>query len=204
MKNCKLRFVFPNSLNLYVLGARATKILFISMLYFALFNFLCNHFVLVSEPKINLNFYKYNAITRIDSSSNIIKFYAYYFSNYVALRKDLDQKNRVVLHKKIDLNLHLVKRTSKAVNLLNVSETETYWINLVVIGLFVVKVFLKHNINIFIHIFFIQLFLSLLTLYWPEKRFRRHSKIMLCTTKEFFLIEFIKICDDLNNENQYS
>ena len=76
--------------------------------------------------------------------------------------------------------------------------------NLVVIGLFVVKVFLKHNINIFIHIFFIQLFLSLLTLYWSEKRFRRHSKIMLCTTKEFFLIEFIKICDDLNNENQYS
>ena len=126
MKNCKLRFMFPNSLNLYVLGLRATKILITSMLYFALFNFLCNHFVLVSEPKINLNFYKYNVITRIDSSSNIIKFYAYYFSNYVTLRKDLDQKNRVVLHKKIDLNLHLVKRTSRVVNVLNVSETETY------------------------------------------------------------------------------
>ena len=44
------------------------------MLYFAVFNFLCNHFVLVSKPKINLNFYKYNAITGIDSSHNIIKF----------------------------------------------------------------------------------------------------------------------------------
>ena len=75
--------------------------------------------------------------------------------------------------------------------------------NLVVIGLFVVKVFLKHNINIFIHIFFIQLFLSLLTLYWSEKRFSHHSKLRLCTTKEFFLIESIKICDDLKNENQY-
>ena len=71
------------------------------------------------------------------------------------------------------------------------------------IGLFVVKVFLKHNINIFIHIFFIQLFLSLLTLYWSEKRFSHHSKLRLCTTKEFFLIESIKICNDLNNENLY-
>ena len=100
MKNCKLRFVFPNSLNLYVLGLRATKTLIRSMLYFALFNFLCNHFVLVSEPKINLNFYKYNAITRIDSSSNINKIYAYYFSNYVTFRKDFDHKICVVLHKK--------------------------------------------------------------------------------------------------------
>ena len=141
MKNCKLRFLFPNSLNLYVLGLRATEILITSMLYFALFNFLCNHIVFVSEPKINLNFYKYNAIPRIDSSSNIIKFYTYYFSNYVTLRKDFDQKNCVVLHKKIDLNLNLVKRTSRAVNFLNVFETETYWINLVMIGLFVVKVF---------------------------------------------------------------
>ena len=74
--------------------------------------------------------------------------------------------------------------------------------NLLVIGLFVAKVFLKHNINIFIHIFFIQLFLSRLTLCWSEKRFG-HSKRRLCTTNEFFLIESIKICDDLNNENQY-
>ena len=93
------------------------------MLYFALFNFLCNHFVLVSEPKINLNFYKYIAITRIDSSSNI-KFYAYYFSNYIIIKKYFDQKNRVVLNKKVDLNLHLVKRTSRAVNFLKVSETD--------------------------------------------------------------------------------
>ena len=100
MKNCKLRFMFPNSLNLYVLGLRATKILITSMLYFALFNFLCNHFVLVSEPKINSDFYKYNAITRVNSSSNFIKFYSYYFSNYVTLRKNFDQKNGVVLHKK--------------------------------------------------------------------------------------------------------
>ena len=126
MKNCKLRFVLPNSLNLYALGLRATKVVITSMLYFALFNFLCNHFLLVSKPKINLNFHKYNAITRVDSSSNIIKFYAYYFSDNVTLKKDFDQKYRVVLHKKIDLNLQLVKRTSKAVNFLNVSETETY------------------------------------------------------------------------------
>ena len=100
MKNCKLRFMFPNSLNLYVLVLRATKILITSMLYFALFNFLCNHFVLFSEPKVNSDFYKYNAITRVNSSSNFIKFYSYYFSNYVTLRKNFDQKNRVVLHKK--------------------------------------------------------------------------------------------------------
>ena len=78
------------------------------------------------------------------------------------------------------------KRTSRAVNFLNVSETETYCINLVVIGLFVVKAFLEHNINIFVHIFFIQLFSSLLTLYWSEKRFSHQSKLELCTTKEFF------------------
>ena len=65
------------------------------------------------------------------------------------------------------------------------------------------KVFLKHNISFFIQIFFIQLLLSLLTLYWSEVIFSHHSKIRLCTTKEFFLIESIKICDELNNENQY-
>ena len=122
MKNCKLCFVFPNSLNLFALGLRAMKILITPMLYFAFFNFLCNHFVLVSEPKINLNFYKYNAITMTDSSSNIIKFYTYYFSNYITIRKDFDQKNCVVLHKKIDLNLNFVKRTSRAVNFLDISE----------------------------------------------------------------------------------
>ena len=127
------------------------------MLYFALFNFLCNQFILVDEPKINLNFFKYNAITRTDSSSYIIKLYAYYFINYVTLRKDSDQKIRVVLHKKIDLNLHLAKRTSRVVNFLNVSETETYWINLT--DRFACsKSFLKHNINILIHIFFIHIF----------------------------------------------
>ena len=71
------------------------------------------------------------------------------------------------------------------------------------IGLLSTKVFLKRNINVFIHIVFLQLFLSLLTLYWSEKRFNHHSKIKLCTTKEFFLIESIEIYDDLNNENQY-
>ena len=139
-------------------------------------------FALVSEPKINLNFCKYNAITRIDSSSKVSTFCAYYLGNYVTLRKDFDQTNLVVLHTKIDLNLHLVKRTSRAVNVLNTSKTETYWINLVVIGLLVGKVFLKHNINIFFHIFFIQLFLSLCTLYWSKKRFSHHRKIRLCTT----------------------
>ena len=108
-----------------------------------------------------------------------------------------------MLYTEIDLNLHLVKRTSTAANLFNVFETETYWINLVAIGLLMAKVFLKHNINFFIHIFFIQLLLSLLTLYWSEIRFSHHSKIRFCTTKEFFLIESSKICDDLNNNNQH-
>ena len=141
------------------------------MLYFVPFNFLFNHFVIVSKPKINLNFCKLNAVTRNDSSSNIITFYAFYFGDYNTLIKDFDQKNRVVLHTKTDLNLHLVKRTSRAANFSNVSETQTSWINLVVVGLLLTKVFLKHNINIFIHIVFMQLFLSLLTLYWSEKRF---------------------------------
>ena len=96
MKNCKLHFVFPNSLNLYIFGLRAMKIFIRFMLYFVLFNFLCNHFVLVSEPKINLNFDKYNSITKTDSSSNIIISYAYHFGNYIILMKDFDQKNRVV------------------------------------------------------------------------------------------------------------
>ena len=122
------------------------------------------HFVLVSEPKINLNFYKYNAITitRIVSSSNLIKFYAYYFGNFDTLRKDFDQKNRLVLHTIINPNLHLVKRTSKIVNLLNVSETETYRINLAVISWDFIgkrRVFLKHNINVFIQILFIHIVL---------------------------------------------
>ena len=134
LRNCKLRLVFPNSPNLCIFGLQATEILIRFMLYFVLLNFfICNYFVTVSELKINLNFHKYYAITRTDSSSNIMTFYAYYFGNHVRLRKDFDQKNRVVLHTKIDLNLHLVKRTSKAAKLFNVSETETYWINLVVI-----------------------------------------------------------------------
>ena len=174
------------------------------MLYFAFFNFLCNHFVLVGRSKINLNFYKYNGITRTDGSSNIIdKFYAYYFGNYVTLRKEFRQKNDDVLHAKINLNLHLGKKASRALNFLNVSEMETYWIKFVVIGLLIVKGFLKHNINIVMHIFFIQLFLSHLTLYWSEKRFNHHSKIRSCTTKKYFLIVLINNCDDLNNENQY-
>ena len=140
-ENCQLRFVVPSSLNLYILGLQVTKILLRSMPYFALFKLLCSHLVLVSKPKISLNFYKYDAITRIDSSYNIIKFYAYYFVNYDTLRKGFGQKNRVVLHTKIDLNLNLVKRTYRAVNFLNVSETETYWINLVVVGLLITKVF---------------------------------------------------------------
>ena len=196
MKNYKIRFVFPNRINLYVLGLRATKVSIRSMLYFLLFNFLCNHFVLVGKPKINLNLYKYNAITRIDSISNIIKFYANYIGNYIILRKDFDQKNRVVLHAKADVNLHLVKRNSRAVNFMNISETETYWVNLTMIGLLIVKVFLKHNINIFIHIFFIQLFLLLLTLYLFKKRSSHHSKIRLCITKTVVLLESIKFCYD--------
>ena len=75
-------------------------------------------------------------------------FFAFYFGNHDTLRKDFDRKIHVVLYTKIDLNLHLVKRASRAANFFNVSETETYWINLVVIGLFIAKVFLKHNINI--------------------------------------------------------
>ena len=157
LKNCKLRSVFPNCLNLYIFGVRATEILIRFTLCFVLFNFLCSHFITVSEPKINLNFHKYNTITRIDGSSNIITFYAYCFGNYVTLRKDFDQNNRVVLHTKIDLNLHLVKRPYRAANFFNVFATETYWINLVAIGLFMAKVSLKHNINFFIHIFCIQL-----------------------------------------------
>ena len=45
--------------------------------------------------------------------------------------------------------------------------------------------------------------MSLLTLYWSEKRFSHHNKLRLCPKKELFLIESIKICDDLKNENQY-
>ena len=127
--------MFPNSPNLYIFGLQATEILIRFMLYFVLLNFLCNHFVTVSEPKIYLNLRKYYTVTRIDSSSNIITFYAYYLGNHVTFMKDFDQKIRVVLHTKIDLNLHLVKRTSRAANLFSVAETETYWINLIVIGL---------------------------------------------------------------------
>ena len=82
--------------------------------------FRSSHFVLVSELNINSNFYKYSAITRIDSSYNFIKFYAYHIGNYDTLRRNFDQKNHVALHKKIDLNLHLVKRASRTINLLNV------------------------------------------------------------------------------------
>ena len=144
LKKCNLRSVFPNSLNLYIFGLRATEILIISVLYFVLFNFLCNHFVIVSEPKINLNFCKYNAVTRTDGSSNILRIVFL----RILFRKDFDRKIHVVLYTKIDLNLHLVKRTYRAANFFNVSETETYWIILVVIGLLIAKVFLKHDINI--------------------------------------------------------
>ena len=60
MKNCKFNFVFPDSLTSFILGLQATKPLIRSMLYFALFKFLCNHFVLVSEREINLSLYIYN------------------------------------------------------------------------------------------------------------------------------------------------
>ena len=45
LKNCKLRFIFPNSLSSCILGLLATKILIRSVLCLALFNFLWNHFV---------------------------------------------------------------------------------------------------------------------------------------------------------------
>ena len=50
----KLSYVFLDSLNLYILGLQTTKILIRSTLCFALFNFLCYHFALVSEPKVSL------------------------------------------------------------------------------------------------------------------------------------------------------
>ena len=160
LKKCKLRSVFPDSLNLYSFGLRATEILIISVLYFVLFNFLCNRFVIVSEPKINLNFCKYNAVTRTDGSSNILR---------ILFRKDFDRKIHVVLCTKIDLNLHLVKRTSRAANFFNVSETETYWINLVVIGLLIAKVFLKHDINILFTYFLYSSFYHFLHDIGPKK-----------------------------------
>ena len=83
-------------------------------------------------------------------------FYVYYFGSYDTLRKGFDQKNNVALHTKLDLNLHLMKKTSRTVNLLD---------NQIVIGLLKTKVFLKHNINVFINIFFIQLVLPLFKLY---------------------------------------
>ena len=83
-------------------------------------------------------------------------FYAYYFGNYDTLRKDFDQKNNVVLHTKLDLNLHLMKKTSRTIKLLDKSGC---------IGLLKTKVFLKHNINVFIIIFFMQLFFPLFQLY---------------------------------------
>ena len=127
--------MFCNSPNLYIFGLPAMEILIGFMLYFLLLNFLCKHFVTVSEPKINLSFHKCYTITRLDSSSNIITFYAYHFGNHVTFKNDFDQKNCVVLHSKLYLNLHLVKRTCRPANLFNVSKTERYWINFVVIGL---------------------------------------------------------------------
>ena len=41
------------------------------------------------------------------------------------------------------------------------------------------RVFLKHSINVFIHILFIQFFLSLFTLNWSENRFSHHRKILI-------------------------
>ena len=57
MKNCKFNFVFPDSLTSFILGLQATKPLIRSMLYSALFKFLCNHFGLVSELEISLSLY---------------------------------------------------------------------------------------------------------------------------------------------------
>ena len=71
------------------------------------------------------------------------------------------------------------------------------------IGLLVTIFFLKHNINISIHVFFLQLFLLLFTFYWSKQKFCHHSKIRSCITTAFYLIESIKHCDDLNNESQY-
>ena len=80
-----------------------------------------------------------------------------------------------------------MERTSRTVNLLNVFEQETFWINIIVIVSLLIKDFLRRNINVFIHIFFVQLFLSRFTLYWSEKLFRLYSKIRLCTTTKKFL-----------------
>ena len=46
----------------------------------------------ISEPKTNLNFYKYNAITRIGSNYNFINFQAHYFGKYDTFRENFDQK----------------------------------------------------------------------------------------------------------------
>ena len=100
LKNCKLRFLFPNSLNLYILGVRTTKILIRLCSVLQFFYFLCNHFVLVREPNFNLNFYKHNAITRTDNSYNFIKFYKYYFGNYDTLRKGFDHYFYIILVQK--------------------------------------------------------------------------------------------------------
>ena len=88
------------------------------------FNCLRNHFVLVSESKINLNFYKYNAITRIDSSYSFIKVYGYYFGNYDTLRKNFGNRSPKQLTTKNDELKEIVKISNPTV--IGIIETKIY------------------------------------------------------------------------------
>lgn len=106
---------------------------------------LYNDFILLEEPKIDLEFHKQSTITRIFSSFDYIKLKEAYSCKCETLGSNFDHKNCVAPHTKIGLNLEVAKSTSYL-------PRKMHWINITVISFSLVKkLSYKCKINVIYH-----------------------------------------------------
>ena len=161
---CKSRYIFPKILTRFVF-------------FIIFFSFLSRHFTSDDEPTLDLNFYNYSTITfynhstiaRVFSHTDYIDSYEKYFFKLEALRKDLE-------------NIHITLFSKKDL------KKDFCWIQAVVIGLLIIKIFFKDSFNVVVYIFCMQLCFSLSISFFWESKFCYHSSLRLCTTKVLFSI----------------
>ena len=175
---CKLRYIFTNFFTRFVF-------------FIIFFSFLFISFTIVDEPPLNLIFCNYSTITRIFRCTDYIDFYEKYFFKHETLRLDLENRH-ITSHSKKDLNLQSMEGSYTLC-------TNFHWIQVAVIWLHMTKSFFKDLVNVAVYMFYMQLCFSLSKLFFLESEFSYHSSLRLYTTKVFFLIESIKISNELSN-----
>ena len=106
--------------------------------------------------------------TRIFSRIDYIEFYDKYFFKHEILRKDLENSHITPVERSYILC------------------TDFHWIQVAVIGFLITNIFFKYTVDIAVHIFYMQLCVSLSTLFFSESEFIYRSSLRPYTTKVSF------------------